>query len=394
MLTSAQLDYGCISNPDEAEQLGELLTQCFGSALNDWQVYLNRIGQDNLRLIRQGKQIVGGLAIYSMGQWYGGQSIPMAGIAAVGIAPEYRGTGAAYTLMQCTLQELHQQGVPISTLYAATQVLYRKVGYEQGGIRCSWQIPTQTIQLRDRTLPMFRVKPVNYEVFQDLYSQQAQTTNGNLNRNPAIWQNLLEAPTNQSIYAYLIGVESQPEGYVICTQSSNAEGLLLNIKDWAFLTPAAARRFWTFCADHRSQVRRVRWYSSLMDSLTLPLVEQTAQICQQERWMLRILDVPKALEKRGYPLEIKTELHLQVQDELFARNNGNFILSVSQGQGKVTPGGTGEFRLHVRALASLFTSLFTPEQLQRMGYLDSTAAALSKASLLFSGSLPWMPDFF
>ncbi|MEQ9669274.1 GNAT family N-acetyltransferase [Coleofasciculus sp. G2-EDA-02] len=394
MVISAQLDYGSISNADNAEQLGELLTQCFASSPNDWQVYLNRIGQDNFRLIRQGEKIVGGLAIYSMGQWYGGQSIPMAGIAAVGIAPEYRGTGAAYKLMQCTLQELHQQGVPISTLYPATQVLYRKVGYEQAGIRCNWQIPTETIQWRDRTLPMSRVKPIGYEVFQDLYSQQAQTTNGNLNRNPAIWQNLLEAQTDQPVYAYLIGEQSQPEGYVICTQSQEANNLLLNIQDWAFLTPAAARRFWTFCADHRSQVRQVRWYSSLIDSLMLPLPEQTAQIRDQKRWMLRILDVSKALEKRGYPLPIETELHLQVQDELFAANNGNFILSVSQGRGNVTPGGTGEFRLHVRALASLFTSLLTPEQLRRMGYLDSTSAALSRATWLFSGSLPWMPDFF
>jgi len=394
MLTSAQLDYGCISNADEAEQLGELLRQCFGSSLNDEQVYLNRIGQDNFRLIRQGEQIIGGLAIYSTGQWYGSQSIPMAGIASVGIAPEYRGSGAAYKLMQCTLQELHQQGVPISALYAATQVLYRKVGYEQGGIRCSWQVSTQRIQKRDRTLPMFRVKPVHYQIFQDLYSQQAQTTNGNLNRNPAIWQNLLDAPNNQPVYAYLIGVESQPEGYVICTQSPEAGRLLLNIKDWAFLTPAAAQRFWTFCADHRSQVKQVRWYSSLIDSLTLPLAEQTAQIRQQERWMMRIINVPEALEKRGYPVEIETELHLQVQDELFAANNGNFILNVFQGRGKVTPGGRGDFRLTVRALASLFTGLFTPGQLQQMGYLESTSAALSRASSLFSGSLPWMPDFF
>ncbi|MEQ8964174.1 MAG: hypothetical protein RLP02_40785 [Coleofasciculus sp. C2-GNP5-27] len=45
-------------------------------------------------------------------------------------------------------------------------------------------------------------------------------------------------------------------------------------------------------------------------------------------------------------------------------------------------------------MASLFTRLFTPEQLQRMGDLDSTSTALSRANSLFSGSLPWMPDFF
>lgn len=391
---NSPLDYGTVSSPKDAQQLGELLSQCFGDSFNNWQPYFDRIGQDNFRLIRQGGQVVGGLGIYSMGQWYGGQIVPMAGIAAVGIAPEYRGTGAAYELMRRTLQELHTQGVPISALYAATQVLYRKVGYEQGGSRCCWELPTATIQLRDRALPLQRVMSVSYEIFQDLYTQQAQVNNGHLARNQGIWKGVVEPPKEQTLYAYFIGSQNQPEGYITFTQRPETDSLLITIKDWVVLTAAAARRFWTFLADHRSQVNRVRWFSSPMDSLTLLLPEQAAQLHEQERWMFRVIDVPKALEKRGYPIGIETELHLHIQDDLFPQNNGNFILKVSSGRGEVIPGGKGEFQLDVRGLASLYTSLFTPEQLQRIGYLETTTEALSRATQLFSGSSPWMPDFF
>ncbi|MBE9126368.1 MULTISPECIES: GNAT family N-acetyltransferase [unclassified Coleofasciculus] len=391
---SSQLEYGTVSSPEDAQQLGKLLSQCFGDSLTDWQPYFESIGQDNFRCIRQAGQVVGGLAIYFMGQWYGSQLVPMAGIAAVGIAPESRGTGAAYELMKGTLQELYDRGVPISTLYAATQVLYRKVGYEQGGSRCCWELSTQSIQIKDRHLPIQSITPVGYEAFQDLYSQQAQLNNGNLARHQALWKRVVESSNEQPIYAYLLGSENQPEGYVIFTQRQETGGLLIGIKDWVVLTPAAARRFWTFLADHRSQVSRVRWFSSPMDSLTLLLPEQTAKIHQQERWMLRIIDVPKALKKRGYPLSIDTELHLQVRDDLFPQNNSNFVFNVSAGRGEVTKGGKGEFCLDVRGLASLYTGLFTPHQLQLIGHLDATTEALSRATQLFSGSSPWMPDFF
>ena len=110
--------------------------------------------------------------------------------------------------------------------------------------------------------------------------------------------------------------------------------------------------------------------------------------------MLRVINVGKALEKRGYPLGIETELHLDVQDDLLKENNGKFILSVANGRGKVTRGGKGELKLDVRGLAPLYTGLFSPQALQLAGYLDATQKTISTATQLFVSVSPWMPDFF
>lgn len=91
-----QLEYGTLSSPEDAQQLGVIISQCFNDqSPNGWQTYTNGIGLENFRIIRKAGQIIGGLSIYHMGQWYGSRSIPMAGIASVGISPEHRGTGAA-----------------------------------------------------------------------------------------------------------------------------------------------------------------------------------------------------------------------------------------------------------------------------------------------------------
>ncbi|MDF0556531.1 sterol carrier protein domain-containing protein [Kamptonema sp. UHCC 0994] len=155
-----------------------------------------------------------------------------------------------------------------------------------------------------------------------------------------------------------------------------------------------SRRLWTLIADHRSQIKKVIWRSSIVDPFLLLLSEQTARIRSLERWMARIINVSLALEKRGYPQGIETELHLKVCDSLLTENNGNFILSVSGGRGEITRGGRSDLQLDVGGLASLYTGLFTPHQLQLTDRLQSTDDALNLATLIFAGPQPWLPDFF
>jgi len=388
-----QFEYSQNVNSEDVLRLGNILDQCF-LELGENESYINRIGVENLRIIHQNDQVAGGLALISMGQWWGGVSVPMTGIAAVGIACEYRGTGGAIALMQHTVKELYGSGVPISVLYPATQRLYRKAGYEQAGATCVWEIPAESIQVREQLLPVKPVVPINIEVFHDLYHKQATLNNGNLNRNKFMWEKVSKPLEKEPLYAYLIGEADQPQGYIIFSQHADKDDTILRIRDWVVLTTAAAQSFWSFLANHRSQIDKIRWRSSAVDSLTLLLPEQTAKLKYISRWMLRVINVVKALEKRGYPKKIQTELHLEVEDDLIAENNGKFILSIANGRGEVTKGGKGELQLDIKGLAPLYTGLFTPQQLQITGKLQGTETSLDTATQVFAGSSPWMIDFF
>jgi predicted acetyltransferase len=388
-----EFTYGKLADETEKRQLGKIIEQCFIGSPSDTEPYFNGIGVENFRVIQQGKQVVGGLGMLPMGQWYGGVSVPMTGIAAVGIAPESRGSGAAIALMQNVVRELHESGIPLSVLYPATQRLYRKAGYEQGGSYCGWEIPTQSIQITEQPLPAVPVSLENFE-WQKLYQQQAKSNNGNLERHQAIWQRLIQSNEKETVYAYLLGSSDQPQGYIIFRQRRGENDSYLVVRDWAILTTAAAKSFWAFLAKHRSQIDKVQWRGSTVESLSLLLPEQTLDPEFVERWLLRIVNVEKALSARGYPPGIESELHLEVQDRLLEANQGKFILSVANGRGEVTRGGRGEMKLDVRGLAPLYTGLFTPQQLQQSGYLQATETAIATATLLFSSSSPWMPDLF
>ncbi|MBD2344120.1 GNAT family N-acetyltransferase [Anabaena subtropica] len=378
----------------DIQQLGSILEQCFVMSSGDSKIYAKGIGLENFRVIYREDIVAGGLAILPMGQWWGGQRVPMAGIAAVGIAPEYRGDGAAIALIQHTLQDISEQEIPISVLYPATQRLYRKAGYEQAGTSCVWEISAESIQIRQQPLPVEPIIPKNQTFFRELYQQQAQLTHGYLDRHPAIWQGLMRTSDSETLYSYLIGDKDQPQGYIIFTQERTKDDTILRIRDWVMLSNAAVQSFWSFIANHRSQIDKVLWKSSVVDALTLLLPEHSATIKNQDRWMLRIVDVCKALEARGYPSGVDAELHLEVQDDLLTANNGKFILSVANCKGKVTQGGKGELQLDIRGLAPLYTGLFTPRQLQLTGKLNATETALLTATQIFASESPWMVDFF
>ncbi len=390
------IEVSAMSKSEERQALIQVVSRCFGVTGPSWETFFTRIGSENCRIVRLGGEIVGGLAIYFMGQWFAGKSIPMAGIAAVGVAPELRGTGVASDLMSRTLGELHQAGIPLTTLYASTQRLYRKVGYEQAGVRCQFTIATRSIGIEERSLSLRSVDPAAHEAFHPLYRRRAQEAAGNLDRNRAIWERVVTPrDDDRGMYAYLVEKDGRGEGYVVFTQPEREEGgYNLLIRDLVALTPGAARRLLGLLGDHRSLAREAFWCGPLNDPIACLLPEQDARVRHLERWMMRVVDVPKALMMRGYPEGTPAELHLEVWDDVLPANQGGWILRVADGQAEVKPGGRGDLKLTIGGLAPLYSGFLTPHQLAAIGLLSGPPAALATASRLFAGPEPWMPDFF
>ena len=388
-----EFEYSTVTSSVDVQKFGWIIAQCFLACPDEEQAWVKRMGVENVRVIREDKEIVGGLVMIPMGQWWNGITVPMTGIAGVGIAPESRGSGAALSLMQQAIKELYVNDVPTSVLYPATQRLYRNVGYEQGGSFCSWEIPAQSIQIKEQPLPVKFVS-LDSEIYYELYTKQARNINGYLNRNQTIWNRIIQPSDKEVFYGYVIGSVEKPEGYIIISQYSQDNENILSVVDWVTLTNAATKTFWSFLSNHRSQIDKIRWRSSAIDNLMFILPEQTVKNRFIQRWMLRIINVEKALSSRDYYPGIETELHLEITDDLIAENNGKYVLSIAKRCGKIIKGGKGELKLDIRGLASLFTGLFSPQQLEVAGKIDGTEQAISTATQIFAGTSPWMMDFF
>ncbi len=363
----------------------------------DPEVWIRREGKENIRVARRSGQVVGGLSVQKMGQWFGGKSVPMAGVRAVGVAPEHRRGGVASQLMRAALDEMHRDGVPLSALFPATQPVYRRAGYEQAGVRLRYRLPAWAIDLHDRSLLVRPIEPDDHTEVHQLYAERARRTAGNLERNAWAWQRVLDPPPWQRpAQGFLVQGDGKAQGYVVFAQKSGdpMHKNELEVGDIVAGTHEAARRILTFLADHRSMVEWVNWYGPPADGLLLMPDEQPATITERIDWMLRLVDVRAALELRGYPADVHAELHFETKDDVLPHNQRRFVFEVADGQGQVREGGRGELRIDVRGLAALYSGHLSPFEIRTAGYLDGPDRALVSAGSIFSGPAPWMPDIF
>jgi predicted acetyltransferase len=347
-------------------------------------------GPENYRVVRAGGRPVGGLALLAMGQWFGGARVPMAGIGSLGIAPEWRGRGAASTLLRGVLTELREGGVALATLYPSTLPVYRKAGFEQAGSTFTYELTLAHINLR-APLELVPLAADEWPTLARTRDPWASQQNGAVDRTPFLWEKIV-APYGQETHTYQIVRGDRPEGHIIYTQGGrNAP---LQVLDWCALGREAGLTLLAFLAGDRAMVTTATLRAAPDDPLLLLLPEKCATIGRAQSWLLRIVDVVAALQMRGYPPALTAELHFAVEDDLLPANTGNFVLRVAGGRGEVARGGTGQLRLDVRALAPLYTGHLTAGQLASIGAIDGSAEELALAGLVFAGARPRLVDAF
>jgi predicted acetyltransferase len=387
-------DYGSPRDEQELAAAADIMVQSYAMAPAAATTWTQRVGASSLRLMREGGHVAGTLVFIPMGQWYGGRNVPIVGIGGVGVSPVHRGRGTATRMMQNVLREARATGAPLSTLYPATQPLYRRVGYEHSGARYEVRLQVPMLDVSERTLSLRPVEAKDEAAIAAGYQRSAQARQGWLARGPYVWSRVY-APRDGTASGYLVEGASGVEGHLFVVRKSLAGWKQeLSLSDVVANTPAAARRILSFLGDHRSLVTEAVWYGGADDPLLMHVREQTYTVKLDMHWMVRVLDVAKALEARGWPAGLSGVLHLEVEDDLFPENRGRFVLEVSDGAARVRKGGDGSLRLGVSGLAPLYTGYQSAEALRMAGLLEADDATVRAAVSLFSGPQPTIRDMF
>ena len=403
------MTYGPIRNKKELSALLDILAPTFNFSRAQGDDYSKIVGEKNYRVIRNGSTVVGGCALLPLGQYFGGRSVPMIGVAAVAVAPEHRGRNTATTLMRSAVQEMHERGIALSALYPATLPLYRSVGYEQAGVRFEIRIPAKTLSAKfaDDGMEIRAITPADEPAIRKVYHARAAKAAGNLDRSDFNWHRV-KAPRGQIACGYVVinAANRRAEGYCYYLQKDNASPpdaahapLVMHVTDLVALPPAAGRALLGFFARHRSMIDQVFFQGNPNDPILKLLPERNYGARLLDHWMLRIVDVKAALQARGYP-PLDAQLHLEVMDDLLEGNHGRFLLEIKSGKPRVSSGGRGEIRIDVRGLAALYSSHLSPHELQAIGQLTlaretrDADAALAEAQAVFAGPAPWLGDMF
>lgn len=391
---------GPARNDAELAALFDILSRVFNFPRAYADKYCERLGREHFRVLHAGGRVAGGLAQLPMAQFYGGRSVPMTGIAVVGVAPDVRSRGGATALMRASLEEMHAAGVALSVLYPATWPLYRRVGYELAGSRYQIKLPLRRLHLRERGHEIRAIGPddaADAATVEALYRDVARQRNGYVDRSPFLWTRV-RSPRFEPGEGYLAvnPATGAAEGYVYYKREESEEAAYaLEVSDLVAATPAAGLRLLTFLADHRSMADAAVYHGLPCDPFLRLLPERGHTVKLFDHWMLRLVHVRAALEGRGYPAGLAAQVHLDVADDILPGNVGKLVLAVANGRGRVEAGGRGDVCVDVRGLAALYSGQATPWDLRITGQLAAASEeSLAALSSVFAGSLAVTPDFF
>jgi predicted acetyltransferase len=408
-------DIRAIAPDDDLEALADLARRAFGpGATTSGPVARARqralvdgaIADGRIFGAFAGGQLVASARWHDMRQWWHGRSMPMAGVAAVMVAPEYRGRGVGRTMMTQVLDTIAGRGYPVSVLYPATTPIYRSLGWELAGGHHRISLPARS--LRSLLAPdLGRTTPgtladepagrLHSAPFQRATPDDAANVVETVGRAHELARhagpNTRDAASvaawlgDQELFAYLA-----PDGFLAYRWRNDHE---LHVERLIAATERTVRELWSVVASHSSIADTVTARLGPDDPLFWLTREPDAAIRYREQWMLRLIDVPAAVAARGFPLSAQLSLPLSIQDDTRDGNAGLWELSVTGGRGTLVhaPEATRPLTIGVRGLAALYAG--TPLATLRLAGLATGGdpAADSELDGAFGGASYLLDSF-
>jgi predicted acetyltransferase len=381
--------------PQDIPAMAEIVADSFNMPEEKCELWIQRSGIEHWRCFSDSDStILGGLMRIPMAQWFGGRPVSMTGLAGVAVSTAGRGRRVGQDLMRRTLLEMRQEGTALSALYGSTTSFYRRCGYERAGSRFMAEVPVRDLPSRSGPLD---VRPLTPETHPQVEALQAEHVrdHASLLRGPYLWVRV-RGPRGLTAQGYGFYRGDVLEGYTyLFKQLAGFQDNTLEATDVVLTTPDAMATFMGLLAGHRALFTKARWPSPPASALLLSMTEPwQLRLSLEEHWMLRIVSLVPAISQRGYPVHLTAELHLHIDDPWFADHNGPWILRCQKGAATLEPGGRGDLRLDIGAMASLYTGFLSAESLALAGRAQGEPATLAQASTIFGGWTPNLADFF
>jgi predicted acetyltransferase len=393
-------------------------TEEFGRALNAiWQYFAappaedaverwqRVIGLDRMHAAFEDGHVVGGAGAFTFDFSVPGGSLPCAGVTVVGVYPTHRRQGVLREMMRTQLDDVHERGEPIASLWASEETIYGRFGY---GI-ASWagQLTVQhewdafaADPLESAGTTRFVMPEEARKLFPTVYDAVRRERPGMTSRSDVWWEErhlrLEEDEKDAPRRFVVLEADGEPQAYAIYRTRFSFEGGLpasrLIVREALGATPAATATIWRFLLD-------VDWMAQVEVSLAPPdhplflllALPRRARYRMHDGLWVRIVDLPAALSGRAYGEG--GPLVLEVRDAVCDWNDGRWKLE--NGVCERTEA-EPDLALDVSALGSAYLGAVPFNQLREALRVEELReGAIERADALFAWRpLPWCAEIF
>jgi len=377
---------------DDLDAAFDVRSRSFGPLNPSMRDWWNDIQHESIKEHRaigvfDGERVLAHARVRSFQQFWGGRSMPMGGVAGVVVAPDARGRGVGSHLMAAIARRSQELGDLVSALYPATIPVYRALGWEIAGGQYRISISAEALRtLGGKDVPLRTATKSDLEPFrQSLHDgYAAQRANG-----PKLLSGdeAKEQLTGDGMMSYVTD-----GGHVVFEWHHDDLAVSYLCAD----TPETARALWSVVGSGSSIAKKVVAYVAPDDPIHLLLPEEVAHETYVKRWMLRVMDAPKAIAARGFSPTVTVSTSLALEDPLLQGNSGSWRLEVSGGRGELssTAATDASLRLGPNGFAALYAG--TPVHVLRTAGLASGGDPAGDELLdaAFAGRAAYLLEYF
>ncbi len=231
-----------------------------------------------------------------------------------------------------------------------------------------------------------------------VYRKFAAHGNGMLERGDYCWSRVKSMRDMQFTGYGLFDGAGDLEAYAFIHQARLESGKQhLKISDLAFVDAGSGKRLLSLLADFSMMAEKVTLFGAVTNPLGAMLPLSSFTTSMQHEWMVRIVRFKDAMERRGYPMSVRTEFDVELADEVIPENAGRWTVRVADGRATCARS-DGKSRACVRAgaggFAPVYTGYLTASGARIVGLVDCDDAAAAALDGVFGPDLPCMVDFF
>jgi predicted acetyltransferase len=400
------------ARPGEEEALGTHAQRAFRIGVPQWWIEYFRTNvhlhlADTLVAEVDGRY-AGQAAALRLEMALAGEDVPVRGIAAVGVAPEFRRAGVAEALMRETLRRGRKRGEALSALYPFQMPFYRKFGYA----RCEWAEHLQVTPSLLSPSPLRRnvrrfVRERDTAAVQAVYEAWRQGRTGPLARSEWWWNaRVLDRVSDGALY--LDPRSGEVTGYLLYDVAAEPSALgsqHARIKELVARDAESFRGLVGFLEALGEQFGRmdlvlppglapvVLANDDASDRLP-PFGMYHATGTSMSGVMVRILDVARAFALHPGPARrgLRAKIGLDVDDPVFPMQSRGFDVTFGAKGPQVTLGtrATERLALRIDRLAQVYTAAVPARVLLAQGAIEGSAKAAAVLDEAFAGEAPFL----
>ncbi|WP_395108333.1 enhanced intracellular survival protein Eis [Actinomadura sp. SCN-SB] len=387
-----------VSAADEAQwdQYCALATRSYGHPIPD---LTHLFPHADARVALRGDRVIAGGLGLLVPQFFGGRPVPSACMAAGCVAPEERGNHLTTRMLTARIRPLQEQGAVLATVWTTSTGYAHRLGWAAPTPVFTWTVPTDALKRSfDGTGYDIAVAQGADPQSERLQEELAARWNGPWQR-PSWWA-AWQADKHPQLTTYRFHQPGHDVSGMLSMAFAHdpAAGRQVVVHDFWASTSGPAAAMLAFLGRYNSRISTVAFQRTGLPAASV-LLEQLHRIGSATArhwhpWMLRILDLRQAVQRRGWPEVLDTTIPMEVVNEA-GTGADRFTLRITNGAGDLEPSSAaGRCRLTRRQFAVWYAGGYRTTTAAALAGVDGDPAAIADLIHATSDREPWLPEHF